>query len=968
MVSPEQWRTVEEIFHAAVERPAAVRAAFLDRACAGRPEIRAEVESLLAADATDDAPGVGAAWERVIRELGSEPDLPARLQSALGPGYRIQRELKAGGMSRVFVAEETALHRRVVAKVLSPRLAAELDAERFQREIRIAAGLQHPHILPVHSAGEGAGLLYYTMPFVEGESLRGRVDRLGALPLAETARLLREVADALAYAHRRGIVHRDLKPANVLIGEGHALIIDFGIAKAVTVAAEGAVRGPGVTSTGLVLGTPTYMAPEQAAGDPVDHRADLYALGCLAYELLTGTPPFAADTAQALLAAHLADDPEPITRRRSGIPQPLAALVMRLLSKRARDRPQSADDVLGVLDGLRTGDLERATRPRAGRRTAALTGAAAAIAVAAIAVAGGAMLLAPRERSTKAVETASVVAPGAAPAERRTMLAVLPFENLGRAEDEYFATGVTEEITSRLTGLRSLGVITRASAGEYRETDRPLGEIGRELGVDYLLEGSVRWEKAGGAPRARVIPSLVRVSDGRRLWSEGYDTRFSDLFGIQAQIAEAVARALDVAIGGEERQVLARKPTENPEAYAYYLRGTDYLVGSWGEPKRLRIARDMFDRAVALDSNFALALAKLSESHSTLYASTSDGEEENVRQARFAAERAVLLEPDLADSHIALGYYHLRCRKAYDDALRALAAADRLQPNSGEVAEALGVVQRRRGRMQEAVAEFERAARLNPRSAQLASDLGLTAWFLRDYAVADRHLDRAIGLAPDWVVPWGQKLWVSVSWHGDLTQAQAIFRQAVEKVGLGNLVGYMNPDAVFLVPRDSAGRAAFEQLAPRDFEDDTSLYALTKAEWYRLDGKPELVRLYSDSARAQLEVEMRESQVLPWRRAFLGYAYAGLGRKADAIREGIEGERMIPTTGEPVQRAFVGFAMARIYALVEERDAALRRLDLLLSTPSPVSPALLRLDPTWDRVRQEPEFEELMRRREVGGP
>ncbi len=273
MVSRDQWRAVEEIFHAALERPPEERAAFLDQACAADPALRREVESLLAADEADaEAPGVGAAWDRVIRDLGAEPDLADRVQAALGGAYRIERELKAGGMSRVFVATETALKRRVVVKVLAPRLAADLDAERFQREIRIAAGLQHPHILPVHSAGEGEGLLYYTMPFVEGESLRSRVDRLGALPLTETARLLREIADALAYAHRRTIVHRDLKPANVLLGEGHALIIDFGIAKALSVAAEGITPAPGVTSTGFVLGTPTYMAPEQAAGDPVDHR------------------------------------------------------------------------------------------------------------------------------------------------------------------------------------------------------------------------------------------------------------------------------------------------------------------------------------------------------------------------------------------------------------------------------------------------------------------------------------------------------------------------------------------------------------------------------------------------------------------------------------------------------------------------------------------------------------------------
>ncbi len=631
---------------------------------------------------------------------------------------------------------------------------------------------------------------------------------------------------------------------------------------------------------------------------------------------------------------------------------------MRLLAKRARDRPQSADEVLGVLDTLRTGDLERVTRaPGVSRRRVALAAGAVAIAVA-----GVAAVLSSRGPEPAPVETAT------APAERRTMLAVLPFENLGRPEDDYFATGLTEEITSRLTGLRSLGVITRASAGEYKKTDRPLREVGRELGVDYVLEGSVRWDTAGGTPRARVIPKLIRVGDGSNLWSERYDTRFADLFDMQAQISEEVARALNVAIGGQERQALARRPTENSEAYAYYLRGTDYMVGSWGEAKRLRIAREMFDHAIALDSSFALALAKLSEAHSTIYASTTDGEEENVQQARLAAERAVLLQPDLAESHIALGYYHLRCRKAYDDALRALAAADRLQPNSGEVAEALGVVQRRRGRMKEALDEFERAARLNPRSAELASDLGLTAWFLREYPLADQHLDRAIDLAPDWVVPWGRKVWVNISWHGDLDAARALFRTAAEKVGLGNLVGYMNPEAVFLVSRDPATRTAFEQLAARDFEEDTALYALNKAEWYRLNGSPELQRVYSDSARAQLEVELRESQALPWRRSFLGYAYAGLGRKADAIREGTEAERMLPSAGEPVLRAFAGLALARIYAMVDERDAALRQLDLLLSTPSPVSVALVRVDPTWERVRKEPEFEELLRRREGAAP
>jgi eukaryotic-like serine/threonine-protein kinase len=357
-VKPERWREVEAVFLAALEREPSTRQAFVDEACGSDPALRQEVESLLQAETGVSgfleppraAPGYGS-MEVGARHVSGGADLTERLQAALGVGYIIERELGGGGMSRVFVAQETALARRVVVKVLSPELAEGVDAERFQREIRLAASLQHPHVVPVHSAGQAKGLLYFTMPFVAGESLKQRLEREGALPVAEAVCLLREIADALSYAHRRGIIHRDLKPANVLLEEGHALVTDFGIAKAV-VAATGAGLSTSLTLTGSVVGTPAYMAPEQAAGDEVDNRADLYALGCLAYELLTGQPPFAGASAQALIAAHIADEPEPPTRRRSGLPAELNELVLRLLAKRPADRPQSAEEVVQELDRL----------------------------------------------------------------------------------------------------------------------------------------------------------------------------------------------------------------------------------------------------------------------------------------------------------------------------------------------------------------------------------------------------------------------------------------------------------------------------------------------------------------------------------------------------------------------------------------------------------------------------------------
>jgi tetratricopeptide (TPR) repeat protein/tRNA A-37 threonylcarbamoyl transferase component Bud32 len=342
----ERWREIEAVFQAARDRDPLSRQTFLNEACRSDPSLRAEVEALLAADS------VGSGFLEPTVVASSGPELAGRLQVSLGSAYLIERELGGGGMSRVFVAHETALSRRVVVKLLPPELAAELDAERFRREIRLAASLQHPHVVPVHASSQAGELLYYIMPYVEGESLKHRLEREGPLPIGEVVRLLREITDALCYAHRRGIIHRDLKPANILLEEGHALVTDFGIAKALFAATGEADQPVALTSTGLVLGTPVYMAPEQAAGDQIDHRADLYALGCLAYELLTGRPPFTGGSAQALIAAHFADTPKPLEQHRQGLPPKLMGLVLRLLAKMPAERPQSAQEVLRDLETL----------------------------------------------------------------------------------------------------------------------------------------------------------------------------------------------------------------------------------------------------------------------------------------------------------------------------------------------------------------------------------------------------------------------------------------------------------------------------------------------------------------------------------------------------------------------------------------------------------------------------------------
>ena len=292
-------------------------------------------------------------WFGPNRRACLSSDLREQLQRTLGDAYQLERELGGGGMSRVFVATETSLGRQVVIKVLLPELAAGVSVDRFRREILLAAQLQHPHIVPLLSAGESEGLPYFTMPFVIGESLRARLYRDRELPVPEAIRLLRDVASALDYAHSRSVVHRDIKPDNVLITHGVAVVTDFGVAKALTASAGG--QHAGITSMGVTLGTPTYMAPEQASADPnMDHRVDVYAFGIMAYEMMTGAPPFTGRSPQAVLGAHLVSIPEPVTNHRPGLPPGLSALIMRCLQKHAADRPQTAGEVMAMLDTLTT--------------------------------------------------------------------------------------------------------------------------------------------------------------------------------------------------------------------------------------------------------------------------------------------------------------------------------------------------------------------------------------------------------------------------------------------------------------------------------------------------------------------------------------------------------------------------------------------------------------------------------------
>jgi hypothetical protein len=451
-----------------------------------------------------------------VAESGSE--LRDRLQTELAGRYTIDRELGRGGMATVFLARDLRHDRPVALKVLHAELAASLGPERFLREVRLAARLQHPHVLSVYDSGDAGGQLWFTMPYVEGETLRERLHREGQLPIDDALRIARETADALDYAHQQGIVHRDIKPENILLTARHALVADFGIARALgsAAASDGVSREQRLTETGMSIGTPAYMSPEQASGDrEVGPRSDIYSLGCVLYEMLAGEPPFTGASAQAILLRKFTENPRPLRAVRDTVPPEIEAAVTKALARSPADRFASAGDLVKVLESAGSRQASGATSGVLGAggsgqtavlRRPGLLFRYPLVATLLVGIAIGLGVLFAWRHARTGDETT--------PATVKTV-AVLPFENLGGAEDEYFSDGITDEVRGKLSSLTGLQVTARSSSAEYKKTRKRPQEVGRELGVDYLLTGTVRWEKGQGwgepgAGKSRADPGRDR--------------------------------------------------------------------------------------------------------------------------------------------------------------------------------------------------------------------------------------------------------------------------------------------------------------------------------------------------------------------------------------------------------------------------------------------------------------------------
>jgi TolB-like protein/Flp pilus assembly protein TadD len=872
--------------------------------------------------------------------------------------YEILEKLGQGGMGEVYRARDVRLHREVALKFLPPHLTKDPDAnKRFVREARAASALEHSNIGIVHEIDETEdGQLFLVMSYYGRMTLRERTAR-GKLSGAEAVSLVSQMADGLSRAHDRGIVHRDLKPENVLIDEeGRAKIIDFGLAKL-----AGATQ---LTRTGTSVGTVAYMSPEQARGEDATPASDVFALGVLLYELITGRLPFQGDQQMAVIYSIVHEDPEPLRRLAPEAPRELERVVKRAMSKDPAARYAHAGALLedlrrvgSQLAAATVGGVPETKPARRGRGVWIGFAAGLAIAIAALLVVPGLLENEPAE------EPAAPEVPEAPDA--RHLIAVLPFENLGPAEEAYFADGITEEITARLAGVGGIGVIARTSVIPYKGAGKSVAEIGRELGIDYLLEGTVRWEHVPDGPsRVRVTPQLIRVDDETHLWARIYDEELEEVFTVQSDIAGKVVQQLDLALNENERRSLESRPTDNLEAYDDYLRGKQFHDKAATE-ENLAIAERFLGKAVELDSTFALAWALLGDVYVQKYWFFQH-DEEIVEKARRYVFRARRLDPDHPLIRVGLGYYYYHGELDYDRALGEFERARRLAPGWSEPLAGIGYVERRQGKWKESLARLMEAFELDPRSSDLAVNIGETLVSLHRYAEAERFLERAVALGPD--NPGGY-IWKALLWIGRTGETKEARRAVGEFPGNIPEVSYFLLAWMDIVDRDYARAVARLRDSPVRVASDHFNYqpkSLLTGQAYAFAGDTLLARAQFDSARVQLERRLEEAPDDARAHGSLGIAYAGLGMKEEAVREGRLAVEILPVTKEAWQGLFRVSELAQTYSLLGMEEEAIDQLELLLSEPgSPVTVPLLRVDPIWDPLRDNPRFRKLLERKPV---
>src|SRR5437016_1021033 len=956
------WQQINDLFQSAAERAPEERTALLDEACHGDKGVCREVESLIGSHERAQNFIETPIFE-VAPELLTNDRAGALVGKVIGH-YRIESLIGVGGMGEVYLARDERLGRKSAFKLLPKRLTAdETRLSRFKTEARSASALNHPNILTVYEIGAEGNRQFIATEFIEGMTLRASL-ACGRMNLHAALEIAVQVASALAAAHETGVVHRDIKPENIMLRpDGYAKVLDFGIAKLTEqrlASDDHTVETTGVLQTrpGLVLGTAHYMSPEQARGQKVDARSDIWSLGVVLYEMVGGSPPFRGETPSDCIASILTTEPPPLSGVLPDVPLKLESVLQKALRKNSDERYQTIKEMLADLRILK-GKLEESSLPQTKARAGSIVskikrhkrGVLLTLAVALL-------------TAVAVVYSFFFVAP--APLQNEKSIAVLPFENLSEEKSNaYFADGIQDEILTRLSKIADLKVISRTSTQRYKNTSQKLSEIANQLGVANLLEGSVQKTN----DQVRVNVQLIRAANDSHLWAETFDRRLTDIFSVESEVAKTIADKLRAKLTGQEEQAIAARPTDNPEAYDAYLRGLAYTLKTGNSPANTLAAQKHLREAVRLDPKFALSWALLSYVDALGYLTLTLQPTVALREETGqAAETALSLQPNLGEAIMARGYYYYACLKDYDAAVRYFEQARQSLPNSSQIPESLAYVARRRGQWDRSESYFNEAERLDPRNVSLLTQHAQSYMIVRRFPEALRKFDQVLDVIPGDLDTLAQQAGIAQA-QGDLPRAAA-------------LLAPLHP------PADDTG--AFEIQVYQAILERQPGQMISRLKEILAKPDPALgynngelrfwlgwaQEIAGDHSAAQESFRQARGELAPFLKdqpdnyvliGDLALVNTCLGDKAAALDLSEQAMRVLPLEKDVVDGPAPIEIFARVAAQVGEPDRAIAALEKLLSIPSegalasrlPVAPALLRLDPMFDPLRNDPRFQKL---------
>lgn len=877
--------------------------------------------------------------------------------------YRLLEKLGEGGMGTVYKAEDTKLKRIVALKFLSQQSTQDEGAKRrFLREAQAAAALDHPNICTVYEVGEtDDGRLFLAMACYTGETLRERLSQ-GSLPLPDAVRIALEAAVGLTHAHAKGIVHRDIKPANLfLTADGRVKVLDFGLAKL--------TDGSMLTMNETIVGTAAYMSPEQAMGEGSDHRTDIWSLGVVLYEMVAGQIPFGGQYPQEQVYGIINEAPPPLTNFRAGVPPRLAQVICKALTKSLAERYQTLADLATDLEMVLQ-EMDGEIRPEApGPANESISPSVGTVV--------------PVERLpgqnwwvwlTAAVVLAAAgfgiwhwQRPPEGPGGGQPMLAILPFENLGSPEEEYFTDGLTEALITRLAQVHGLGVIARTSVREYKKTTKKIPQIAAELGTDYILEGTTQWEqKAAGNRQVRVNAQLIRVKDGANVWAEHYDVAMVGILEVQADIAEKVATALRIKLLESEKASLAALPTRNAEAYELYLKGNEQINAN-----QSRQALSLYEQAVVLDPSFVLAHLRINKVHLDDYIQDKDHTEQRLTLARQALDRAIQLAPDNPDVHFRTGWWHYWADSDYKLAEEEFRSGLQGQPGNAEALEALSDIAGRLGKWNDQLRDAERNVELNPRDYWANYGLAVKYFQRRRYDDSERLCLRCQAIQPEEPAAYSQISWIYIDRDGDpqkavryIDELPPILRQRLETAPLGwNFLlslFFSRQTARLLEALDAFPDVIFVT------KDDMALRAQLRGDVLcSMDRVAEAREAYSMALQQIDTMHQNDRQAVRYI-SNRGLILAGLGRKEEAIQNGrlaLEMVRDRDMTSLQMQH----LVLVTIYSLTGDYDQATDQMAIMAGQPG-FHPNFFRLGPWYRPLLSHPRFLALMRKYPPGKP